>query len=251
LRNRSYLKFVEALTAAQSVAGIRAICRAICREFGFDHFNYGARFRTSSASVEPTHVSISGYPDAWWRRYQKRNYVANDPPVVHCADRLAPIAWHDARPEDSPNSKIARRILKEARAFGLRDGISLPVHGRGGEYAVLAFATRLAPPRSSRLIESATPVLHLLAFYVHESVRRVMALEAAARPAAMPLTARESEVLRWSARGKTAWETARLMGLSERTANWHMDNVRTKLGALTRQQAVARALARGLISPGE
>jgi LuxR family transcriptional regulator, quorum-sensing system regulator BjaR1 len=39
------------------------------------------------------------------------------------------------------------------------------------------------------------------------------------------------------------------MGIGERTARFHIDNARIKLGATTRAQAVAAALALGLLSP--
>lgn len=248
LRNRSYQEFVQTLTEARSVEEIHGLCADVCGQYGFDHFNYGARFPTSF--VEPTYVFVSGFPDEWWRRYKEQNYVATDPLVVHCAERLVPIAWHDARAETSPDAKIARCILNEARDIGMRDGVSLPVHGRGGESAMLTFSTWMEPPKSAKLIEIALPVLHLLAFYVHEAVRRVSAEQVNEGPCRVTLTAREREILRWAADGKTAWETAHIMGVSERTANWHMDNVRGKLGVMTRQQAVARALAWGLITPG-
>lgn len=248
MRDRSYQDFVQALTTAKSVAEIHALCADVCGLHGFDHFNYGARFPTSF--VEPTYVFVSGFPDEWWRRYKEQNYVATDPLVMHCAERLVPIAWHDAHAEASPDEKIARRIFNEARELGLRDGVSLPVHGRGGESAMLTFSTRREPPRSEKMISRSLPVLHLLAYYVHEAVRRVAAEEVSESPGQVALTSRERDILRWAADGKTAWETAQLMGVSERTANWHMDKVRLKLGVMTRQQAVARALAWGLITPG-
>jgi DNA-binding CsgD family transcriptional regulator len=248
VRDRSYQEFIEALAVAQSVEGIHTLGADICGQYGFDHFNYGARFPTSF--VEPTYVFVSGFPDEWWQRYKEQNYVATDPLVVHCAERIVPIAWHDVRVEISPDERIARRLLGEAREIGLRDGISLPVHARGGESAMLTFSTWMEPPRSTKLIEASLPVLHLLAFHLHEAVRRVAAAQIEAKQPKVILSRREHEALRWAADGKTAWETASIMHVAERTVNWHMDNVRAKLGVATRQQAVARALAWGLLNPG-
>lgn len=56
------------------------------------------------------------------------------------------------------------------------------------------------------------------------------------------LTTREREALTWVAEGKSDWEIAMILGLSETTVRFHVDNARRKLGAVNRAQAVARLL---------
>lgn len=64
------------------------------------------------------------------------------------------------------------------------------------------------------------------------------------------LTDREREVLTWAGRGKTSSEIAMILGLSERTVNFHFDQAMKRLGVTNRTQAVAKAVAQGLISIG-
>jgi DNA-binding CsgD family transcriptional regulator len=59
------------------------------------------------------------------------------------------------------------------------------------------------------------------------------------RPAEVPLTAREREVLGWVARGKTNAEIAVLLWLAPSTVRKHLENVYAKLGVSTRTAAVA------------
>jgi LuxR family transcriptional regulator, quorum-sensing system regulator BjaR1 len=61
------------------------------------------------------------------------------------------------------------------------------------------------------------------------------------------LTLREHDVLRLVADGKTDWEISVILGVSEATARFHVDNARRKLGAVTRAQAVACMAVRRLI----
>ncbi len=63
------------------------------------------------------------------------------------------------------------------------------------------------------------------------------------------LTPRELEALLWAARGKSVWETAQVLGLSERTVKFHLQRACAKLNAQNKTHAVARVLARGLIQP--
>lgn len=61
------------------------------------------------------------------------------------------------------------------------------------------------------------------------------------------LTRREHECLGWCADGKSYWETAVILGISERTVSFHMEAVRSKLQAASNAHAVAVALRAGLL----
>jgi LuxR family transcriptional regulator, quorum-sensing system regulator SinR len=60
------------------------------------------------------------------------------------------------------------------------------------------------------------------------------------------LTRRERECLGWCAEGKSYWETAVILGISERTVSFHMEAVRAKLIAASNAHAVAIAARAGL-----
>lgn len=62
-----------------------------------------------------------------------------------------------------------------------------------------------------------------------------------------PLTPRELECLRWCAEGKSYWDTAVILGITERTVSFHMERARNKLDAATNAHAVARAMRAGLL----
>jgi len=63
------------------------------------------------------------------------------------------------------------------------------------------------------------------------------------------LNDRERECLLWSGRGKTSPEIAKIVGLSKRTVNFHIENACRKLNVSTRTEAVVKATAGHLISP--
>jgi pimeloyl-ACP methyl ester carboxylesterase/DNA-binding CsgD family transcriptional regulator len=76
----------------------------------------------------------------------------------------------------------------------------------------------------------------------------------AARPPApprVPLTGRETEVLRLLAAGKTSKEIAAELTISVSTAQRHIANIYAKLGARGRVEAAAYAFAQGLLRPHE
>jgi DNA-binding CsgD family transcriptional regulator len=61
------------------------------------------------------------------------------------------------------------------------------------------------------------------------------------------LSRREIEVLRHVALGETSKEIAGVLGIGERTVNWHLERVFLKLGAGSRAEAVALAFELGIV----
>jgi DNA-binding CsgD family transcriptional regulator len=59
------------------------------------------------------------------------------------------------------------------------------------------------------------------------------------------LSPRQCEVLFWAAHGKSAWVTARLMGLKEPTVKSYIADACAKLGAGNKTHAVAICVSRG------
>ncbi len=71
--------------------------------------------------------------------------------------------------------------------------------------------------------------------------------EHCAATAVNSLTSREKEVLHWTAQGKGCWETGLIVGISERTVKFHLQNIYRKLNVVNRAQAVARAAQSNLL----
>lgn len=61
------------------------------------------------------------------------------------------------------------------------------------------------------------------------------------------ITPREKEILLWLAEGKTKFETAIILGITEDTVNTHTTNARAKLNAVNSIQLIAKALRGGII----
>lgn len=61
------------------------------------------------------------------------------------------------------------------------------------------------------------------------------------------LTERERACLLWAARGKTGWEIAVILQITERTVKKHLGTAMRKLGAASRTEAAAKAISLGLV----
>ncbi len=238
-------ELIEQSGNAKSVEEIHTICSSACDLFGFEQFMYGGR--VPSSFVRPQVIIISGYNQDWWDRYNQSNYLKIDPVVDYCANNILPLQWHTLHAEKS-ESKLIRQLMNESIEFGLKSGLSFPVHTPRGEFAMLSFASSNKPKDSGSLMNYATPHLMQLAYHVHDAVMRIFRTQDKTEQA-VQLTARERQCLLWAAEGKTADETAEILAISESTVRFHLNNAARKLNVHTRRHAIARAICLGLISP--
>lgn len=238
-------ELIDTLTRAGTIEEIHALCCVLCKESGFDHFIYAARIPTSF--VKPLQLAISGYPQKWREHYDAQGYLRTDPTVIHCVNHFLPLTWDQIEPMAKANKDV-RNFMAESCDFGLKSGVTFPIHTPQGESAMLSLALGEGEERAHSLILHAMPFVQLISLHIHEAVRRaVNIVENCHGP--VRLSDREKECLLWSAEGKTSWEISKIIGVSERTVIFHLHNASEKLKVTNRQHAVARAISVGLIAP--
>ncbi|MBL8299705.1 MAG: hypothetical protein JNN30_15320 [Rhodanobacteraceae bacterium] len=134
--------------------------------------------------------------------------------------------------------QAVRRRLQYTGEFNIHGGITVPIRAPGIEWGFMSLTLghRVAIEEFSPLLLSATYFTNCL-----QAALARMAAESA--PHAPDLSVRETEVLRWSALGKTSWEISAILRISEATVNFHVKRVAAKLGVKGRRAAVARAIA--------
>jgi DNA-binding CsgD family transcriptional regulator len=135
-----------------------------------------------------------------------------------------------------------REVWHTVRAWGWQNGFVVPVHGPGGYFSYLSFAS---PERDLNLSPTNRAEIHMFSLLAHERCHALsdFAAEHAPRRA---LGERELECMRWVAAGKTDWEIGEILSISATTVKFHVNGARAKLGARTRAQAVARLVLSGL-----
>ena len=136
------------------------------------------------------------WPDEWSNRYRENGYFPDDPVSLWSFQREAPFLWSEAR-RQSATSKRTVQIENEAAEHGLRDGIAFPMRSPHGTKAVVSLATK-DPLDISKRDEG---MLFLASTYFQVAATQMVDRR---RPVVL-LTAREREILRWSAAGKTAF----------------------------------------------
>lgn len=210
---------------------------AIAQKLGFDYCAYG--LRTPIPLTSPKTIIINNYPIAWQQRYQEQQYLNTDPTVRHGLRSVTPLIWS----EDV--FSLARPFWEEARTFGLTVGWAQGHRDINGVIGMLTLA-RSAEPFSSTELEEKNSTMAWLAEEAHQAMSRLL-IPKLLPEANAQLSDREIEILRWTGDGKTSSEIAHILLISERTANFHINNAMIKLHAANKTAAALKATLLGLL----
>ncbi|WP_238395213.1 PA1136 family autoinducer-binding transcriptional regulator, partial [Serratia marcescens] len=164
-------------------------------------------------------------------------YVRHCPVTRHMLRVSEPFFWTKNRAQQGERY----RIVRTPRGAGLH-GVQIPVFGPAGlEGAVSLGGERIDASPPARL------ALSLVGTAAFQAARRLFA--PAAGEGESRLSAREREVLSWTAIGRRQADIAAMLGLSERTVENHLRRIRQRLGAATTAQAISVAIRLGEIAP--
>lgn len=218
------------LTARDEVTFGTALAQA-SSVLGFEYSAFGMRMPLPVS--KPKFLMANNYSSAWQERYAKENYLAIDPTVAHGLQSVLPVVWSDKLFGATPE------FWEDARGHGLQIGwaqSSIDIHGAVGMLTLARSHEALTPAELREQI----PRMQWLAKMATEGMLRMAAGQ---RPTEAPirLTAREIEVLRWTADGKTSQEVGQIMTISERTVNFHINNSLLKLGVNNKTSGVIKA----------
>lgn len=84
-------------------------------------------------------VVMWNYPAEWQERYSRMGYAKIDPLIKKGRKEAGPFRWSEVYTDESI-TEDGRRVLDEAATFGLRSGVTVPLHGPGDSFRFVSFA---------------------------------------------------------------------------------------------------------------
>jgi DNA-binding CsgD family transcriptional regulator len=225
--------FIDRLSASIDAAELRSILADAAAAFGLHAFAYLSLPRRSDEKP----FLISTYPTKWTAHYLESRYEQLDPVILQIQRGTEPFEWGPGV-SSAELSKRQRQLFDEAAQFDIRCGYTIPIHDGRGPVAAVTFAANERHPAFSRGIERHGEGLQWMAGLYHAHIRRTLSGDRVVT--GVRLSPREFDCLRWAALGKSAWDTAQILGITRRTAAFHLENAKQKLGVRTIPQAVAR-----------
>lgn len=210
----------------------------VTRRLGFDHAAYGS-VRRIPLSRQKLFI-INNYAESWKRTYASHGYLDVDPYVARCLKSPQPVTWDPALKACNP------AFWEEAAAHGLTEGWGQSLLS-GDTQGLMTFA-RSGEAISLAELRTKQAELCWLSHITHVGMCRLQRQEAGCLVAQnIELSLRETEILKWTADGKSAHEISMILGISTRTVNFHIDHCLTKLDCQNKIAAVVKATLLGLL----
>lgn len=227
----------QTFAAASDENDLFAKTASFAKDLGFEYCCYGIRMPLPVSN--PVVRIFDTYPPGWMAHYRANDFLNIDP-IVRVGEHSANlIIWPGPAHDDAP------RLWSDANDYGIKFGVahsSWTARGAFGLLSMSRHADALTNTELTHLQFSANWLSQLCHMRMGQFLQNKLAPESGAR-----LTAREREVLRWTGEGKTSYEVGKILNISERTVNFHVNNVLAKLAATNKVQAVVKAIATGII----
>ena len=187
-------------------------------------------------------TSVGNIPQAYSQAAKNLGETRRDPVLTQLMASTAPVLYD----QQTYVSAGVGELWEVQSPFGYRTGIAVKLHLPGNKHFLLGVDREEALPRSGAELMPVVAGLQLLAAHALTAADRL--LSASDGTQKMPkLTRRELDVLGWTSQGKTAWEVSVILGMSEKTVNFHLGNAMRKLGVTSKHQAVLKCVAAGLL----
>lgn len=237
--------FAEGLSGLPDADAIWAHTAAFAHNIGFSGCSM-------TLARETKHGLVSDYlksdiSDEFSAIYAQNGLVNHDPFLLFSCHNLTAKKFGVADIASFPSVSKQQQIFLDCTAeFGASNGIGVPVRIRSDcQFGGWVFSSSEPIETFEKLQRNHSREMHLAGVMAFE---RQSVLRDRPSSRGRILSDRERECLLWLSAGLRVSMIANKLSISESAVNLYIANARKKLGAKTREQALARAIIKGEIT---
>ncbi|NVJ71450.1 MAG: LuxR family transcriptional regulator [Alphaproteobacteria bacterium] len=224
--------FINLASSLDTIEDIRVAFLEHASEMGVDFIMCG-RMREAGGPTKPVEIFATQHP--WYEFYRKHYLFIEDRAPRHAAGTSYPFQWKDIV-NKLELTEGERKVMEEPRNFGLTEGLVIPMHGAGNE-----FATFTASGDGFRCDETIKGALQIMANRAYQRATEIRG-EDELLMLGPELSPREREALTWVREKKSNTDIAQLMNISPSTVRFHLSSIMKKLEVGDRRSAVEKAI---------
>lgn len=220
--------FIQRTATTSSLRELVHLFEELFSGLGFETLSYHLARKAFRSVPAAEGTRVTGEADLLDSLYGADQPLDFDPVVSELLDKLEPFHWFESE-KSGRISDAQKLVLDKIRADGFVDGIVVPVMTRPGDIAVFLLSKRGKTfdftPVEMRKLQLACHTMHLRFEELKNGDPK------------LSLSARETDVLRLAARGKSNKEIALALGVSAHTVDTLIRRCFTKLGVSNRIEA--------------
>lgn len=245
-------RFIEETNRALSSEEVFSLYQAALKQHGYDGICYCLVTDHPTYGLKANHGAMQEYPEDWIKHYAQNNYKSIDPVLQFCFKTNQIFSW-DILVQSKELAKDEKLLMNEATEANLLNGLAVPIHGLNGELTAIGLASTSGGADQDKDTLSKIRALSIqfhTAYAEKESqLSDIEELQFTQAQQAIQLTEREREILLWMSEGKSDPIISEIVGISQATVRYHINNIFRKLQANERTLAVVKAIRYGLILP--
>ena len=227
------------LAAAKSREALRIALGNVRQSFNYDHVSL-MRVPTEQDRVIAPLILDSALPASFVRDYDRAQMLTASPIATQLRRSHLPVSWSTPELAKAAQKQPVRDMLALMDKHKLVTGAIFSFYLTDGNRYGLRFDGQRAVLTQSEMNELTLLSLHALDVFGQIHINRDQGYS--------PLSARELEVVSWTAQGKTSVEIGQILSLSDHTVNAYLTNAIRKLDCVNRTQLVAKAIRLKLIA---
>lgn len=234
------LEFARDLKTCASRAALMNIMRRIAYHYSLASYAIGGVPMPETLARD--YALLSGWPAEWFDLYMTTDRWTYDPVFQTTMRSTEAVVWAKDVPVETGSP--GERLMGEARDFGLRDGVTLPVVHLTGMQSIVSFYTDKV-----MLGDEECLALQLLASFIIDACVRHAPTDGSIGRLHHRLTDRQRQCLAGAAQGMTTRMIAERLDLRPATVRWHIEQAFEQLGAKTRAEAIHLARSHAISLP--
>lgn len=229
------------LDHAQSIEQVNTTLKNAAGVFGTSFFF--VVFRSGKSISPPVQLVITNYPKRFQQYFDKQRAIEFDPIVMHALTTTAAFRW-----DGKYRTEKELALQRECIACGMEFGFSCGDRGPDGSQLLLCFCGKkpIAPNAEDWNQTASSSVM--LASLAHRTLTRIAKRgTSVASTGKSQLTTAELQALQMTASAMTAKQAGAMLGVKPETVRYYLSRAAEKLGVSSGREAVAKALAEGLV----
>ncbi|MEM9668669.1 MAG: autoinducer binding domain-containing protein [Pseudomonadota bacterium] len=229
---------LKSIDTAQSADDTLARYILFVRRFGFSNFLVSQIIHPLRPEAKKAMMHSNWPSELLNKRFEGMNLV-HDPVVKYAMACKFRFSWDDAY---SHASRFGKLMMDEAKEHKLGEGYTFPMRRPGAPLGGISIGGEGIDVSPQDLSEIELASLHC--YSKLESFHPPFP-----KANRKDLSPQEVDVLHFASVGKSAWETSRIMAISEAAVKDALKRARSKLDAVNTVQACTTAIVRDLIVP--
>lgn len=237
--------FIQMLERATNIAQLKHILTLYLEDWGISVFSFTYYSYHPNSKSKIKYDCASENLHQWHEHYLAENYDQVDTTLDNVYREVLPVYWTIEQQIQEAKGSREKQMRLDSQRFGTQKGLSIPIHGAHNDFANL-MVEQVKGQTCLENWQNLQYELHYAAYCFYHHIKKHL-LQNQPATERYKFSKREIQCLSLVAQHHSVSEMAKTLKISERTVNFHIQNINKKLGTNNKYQSVAKVIEEGLL----